>query len=232
MCDAGGTSSRGLRRHDVLRVAPDVWTSALAHFPSSADLPLVATWAHRGWPVIVRRRACAEDLRLVPVGLPLPPAYGKRRLAFLLPPGGILEHSSPPLLREAATSACPSWESTISSLLTLGGRIGVEPSAFGSLMWQHQTGLPYLSPNSDLDVLWPVPAGFDVRSLVSGIGDIQRDATLRIDGEVVFPDGIAVNWSELWNAYEATGRREVLAKTMEGVRLLDLACLPAVGAHT
>jgi phosphoribosyl-dephospho-CoA transferase len=91
--------------------------------------------------------------------------------------------------------------------------------------------LPYLSPNSDLDVLWPVPAGFDVRSLVSGIGDIQRDATLRIDGEVVFPDGIAVNWSELWNAYEATGRREVLVKTMEGVRLLDLACLPAVGAH-
>jgi phosphoribosyl-dephospho-CoA transferase len=196
-----------------------------------ADLPLVRSWADRGWPVIVRRRAETEDPGLVPVGLPLPPALGKRRLALLLPPGGVLQHSSPPLLCAAARIADPGWQSTIISLLALGERIGVEPSAFGSLMWQHQTGLPYLSPRSDLDVLWPVSAGFDVRSLVFGIADIQRDATLRIDGEVIFPDGSAVNWRELWDAYRAAHRANVLTKTMEGVRLLDLACLPAVGRY-
>jgi phosphoribosyl-dephospho-CoA transferase len=49
----------------------------------------------------------------MPVGLPLPPADGKRRIALLLPPNGILQRSSPPLLNAAARVADPSWRSTI-----------------------------------------------------------------------------------------------------------------------
>ena len=168
----------------------------------------------------------------MPVGLPLPPAAGKRRIALLLPPDAVLQRSSPPLLREAAKVSDPSWRSTIASLLALGARIGVEPSAFGSLLWQHQTGLTYLSPHSDLDVLWPVPPGFDVLSLVFSIAEVQHDAPLRIDGEVVFPDGSAVNWRELLVAHRAADRAMVLAKSMEGVRLLDIASLPGVGLHS
>jgi phosphoribosyl-dephospho-CoA transferase len=196
-----------------------------------ADLPLVGSWADRGWPVIVRRRAEADDPGLVPVGLPLPPAAGKRRIALLLPPHGVLQRSFPPLLRAAARVADPGWRSTISSLLALGARIGVEPSVFGSLLWQHQTGLTYLSPHSDLDILWPVPPGFDALSLVFSIAEVQRDAPLRIDGEVVFPDGSAVNWRELWMAHQAADRGSVLAKTMEDARLLDIGSLPGVGQH-
>jgi phosphoribosyl-dephospho-CoA transferase len=161
----------------------------------------------------------------------LPPAAGKRRIALLLPPDGVLQRSSPPLLRAAASVADPGWRPTIASLLALGARIGVEPSAFGSLLWQHQTDLTYLSPHSDLDVLWPVPPGFDVLSLVFGIAEAQREAPLRIDGEVVFPDGSAVNWRELWMAHRAADRPSVLAKTMEGVRLLAIASLPGIGQH-
>jgi phosphoribosyl-dephospho-CoA transferase len=113
----------------------------------------------------------------------------------------------------------------------LSAQTGVEPSAFRSLLWQHQTGLTYLSPHSDLDVLWPVRADFDVLSLVFGIAEVQRAAPLRIDGEVVFSDGSAVNWRELWMAHRTADRVSVLAKTMEGVRLLDIASLPAVGQH-
>jgi phosphoribosyl-dephospho-CoA transferase len=196
-----------------------------------AELPLVRSWADRGWPVIVRRRAEADDPGLVPVGLPLPQAAGKCRIALLLPADGVLQRSSPPLLRIAARVADPGWRPTIASLLALGASIGVEPSAFGSLLWQHQTGLTYLSPHSDLDVLWPVPPGFDVLSLVFGIAEVQRAAPLRIDGEVIFPDGIAVNWRELWMAHRAADQAMVLAKTMEGVRLLDIASLPGVGQH-
>jgi hypothetical protein len=42
-----------------------------------------------------------------------------------------------------------------------------------------------------------------VLSLVFGIAEVQRDAPLRIDGEVIFPDGSAVNWRELWTAQRA-----------------------------
>ena len=231
MLDCRPTSTPPWRRHELLHVAPDIWASVLAHCSSLADLPLVASWADRGWPVIVRRRADADNPALVPVGLPLPPAAGKRRIALLLPPDGILQRSSPTLLRTAARVADPGWQCTIASLLALGARIGVEPSAFGSLLWQHQTGLTYLSPHSDLDVLWAVPPGFDVLSLVFSIAEVQRKAPLRIDGEVVFPDGSAVNWRELWMAHRAADGTMVLAKTVEGVRLLGIASLPGVGQH-
>jgi phosphoribosyl-dephospho-CoA transferase len=225
------TWSSPWRRHELLHVAPDVWASALADCPSLAGLPLVGAWADRGWPVIVRRRAETEDPDLVPVGVPLPPAAGKRRVALLLPPEGVLQRASPPLLSAAARVADPSWRSTIASLLALGTRIGVEPSAFGSLLWQHQTGLTYLSPHSDLDVLWPVPPGFDVLSLVFRVAEIQHDAPVRIDGEIVFSDGSAVNWRELWMAHRAADQASVLIKTMEGVRLLEIASLPSLGQH-
>jgi phosphoribosyl-dephospho-CoA transferase len=214
-----------------LHVAPNAWVSALANYPSLADLPLVEAWADRGWPVIVRRRAEAEDPDLVPVGVPLPPADGKRRIALLLPPGSVFKRSSPPLLRAAARVANPGWRSTIASLLALGARTGVDPAAFGSLLWQHLTDLAYLTPHSDLDVLWPVPAGFDVLSLVLGIAEIAQAAPLRIDGEVIFPDGSAVNWRELWNAHRTADRTAVLAKSMEGVRLVEIASLTRLMEH-
>jgi phosphoribosyl-dephospho-CoA transferase len=227
------------KRHDLLHVAPDAWASALAHRPALADLPLLGRWADREWPVIVRRRAEGEERGLVPVGVPLPPAAGKCRVALVLPPDGILQRSSPPLLRAAARVAQPDWQPTIASLLALGARTGVEPSAFGSLLWEHLTGLSYLSPKSDLDVLWPVPANSDVLSLVSGIAQVHRDAPFRIDGEVIFPDGSAVNWRELWTAHRtahatdhwAEDRPTVLAKTMEGVRLLAIKSLPGAEVH-
>jgi phosphoribosyl-dephospho-CoA transferase len=203
----------------------------LAHCPSLADLPLVGSWADREWPVIVRRRAEADGPALVPVGLPLPPAAGKRRITLLLPPEGVLQRSSPPFLRTAARVADPGWRSTIASLLAVGARAGVEPAAFGSLLWQHLTGLAYLSPHSDLDLLWPVPAGFDVLSLLFSIAEVQRHGPLGIDGEIIFPDGSAVNWRELWNAHQTADQTTVLVKSMEGVRLLDIASLPGVGQH-
>jgi phosphoribosyl-dephospho-CoA transferase len=227
----GRQTSSPWRRHDLLHVAPDVWASALAHHSALADLPLLEAWADRGWPVIVRRRTEREDQSLVPIGVPLPPAAGKRRVSLLLPPDGVLRRSAPPLLRAVAQVADPGWQCTIASLLALGAKTGVGPSAYGSLLWQHQTGLTYLTPRSDLDALWTVPAGFDVLSLLSDIAAVQRNAPLPIDGELIFPDGSAVNWRELWNAHRAADRPSVLAKTMEGVRLLDIASLSRVGEH-
>jgi phosphoribosyl-dephospho-CoA transferase len=223
-----------------LHVAPDVWASALAQRPALADLLLLEHWAEQEWPVIVRRRAQEEDSGLVPVGVPLPSAAGKCRVSLVLPPGGILQRSPPPLLGAAAKVADAGRQSTIASLLALGARTGVEPSAFGSLLWEYLTGLAYLSPQSDLDVLWPIPENFDILSLVFGIGQVQRDAPIRIDGEVIFPDGSAVNWRELWNAYRpanrsghwAEDRAMVLAKTMAGVRLLNIASLPDARGRT
>ncbi len=70
-----------------------------------------------------------------------------------------------------------------------------------------------------------------MRSLVCSIAAVQREAPVRIDGEIVFPDGSAVNWRELWNAHQAADRTTVLAKTIEGVEILDLAALAQMAGH-
>jgi phosphoribosyl-dephospho-CoA transferase len=223
--------SRPWRRHDLVYAASDVWTSALAFHAPFADLPLLAEWADRGWPAIVRRRGEGDDRHQVPIGVPLPPLAGKRRVSLLIPPDGVLQSSLPPSLHAMAEVADPGWRSTIDALVAVGARNDVEPAAFGSLLWQHLTGLAYLTPNSDLDVLWPIPPGLAVRSLVCSIAAVQREAPVRIDGEIVFPDGSAVNWRELWNAYQAADRATVLAKTIEGVEILDLATLAHMAGH-
>ena len=62
-------------------------------------------------------------------------------------------------------------------------------------------------------------------------GDGDRLGVVTRDGEIIFPDGSAVNWRELWNAQQAPDRATVLAKTMESVRLLDVASLAYVAGH-
>jgi phosphoribosyl-dephospho-CoA transferase len=221
--------TRAWRRHDLLRIAPDVWATTLnRRCPSVKNLSLVARWADRRWPVIVRARGPKDDDHSIPVGLPLPPAVGKHRIALLIRPNGILYRTPPPPLYAINSVAKTGWRSTIDALVAVGVRCGIEPAAFGSLLWQHATGLAYLSEHSDLDVLWPIRHECDVIALVFEIAEVQRKARLRIDGEVVFPDGSAVNWRELWNVCCDPGHGRVLAKSMHGARLVDLASLPGI----
>src|ERR1700721_663604 len=97
--------SQPWRRHDLLHVAPDVWASVLTFRRPLAALPLLGEGADRGWPVIVRRRGEADNRHLVPVGVPLPPAAGKRRVALLIPPDSVLQRSLPPPLHATAKAA-------------------------------------------------------------------------------------------------------------------------------
>jgi len=207
------------QRHDLLLIAPEAWRAGLRRSPALAELPFVQGWAERGWPVILRRHTEDEDQHLVPVGLPLPPGAGRHRVALLLPRDGILHVRRPPSLRAAVWAADPAWQSAMAALLQLGRPR--EPLVVGSLLWQHITALPYLSLTSDLDLLWTVRKRRDIGPLLDGIARVQRDAPMRIDGEVILPDGTAVNWRELWVASQGRDETSVLGKSTAGVRLLD-----------
>jgi phosphoribosyl-dephospho-CoA transferase len=148
------------------------------------------------------------------------------RIALTVPEQAVLQRSPLPSLPAVFLAADPGWGPTIHALVALGARHGVSPAAFGSLLWQYLTGLPYLSPRSDLDVLWPVQADCEIGALAAGIAAAELGAPMRIDGEVVFPDGEAVNWRELHSALNQDGPTEVLAKSTGGVRLLDVSRAP------
>jgi malonate decarboxylase holo-[acyl-carrier-protein] synthase/biotin-independent malonate decarboxylase gamma subunit len=212
-------------RHELLRIAPLFWRAALPSRLDRAAMSLLDGWADRGWPVIVRRRMVDERSDHAPVGVPLPPALGKQRIALCVPANAVLERSSPPALCTVQREGDPSWQATIDALITLGARLAVMPASYGSLLWQHQTGLRYLSRQSDIDVLWYAHRECDVPCLIAGIAAIQRTAPMRIDGEVVFANGDAVNWRELHACLDGKEPAEVLVKSIDGVRLVNVSWL-------
>ena len=104
---------------------------------------------------------------------------------------------APVSLEDARAVAPRPWHDTIDALIGAGVRHRSRPSVFGSVLWQALTGLEYVSASSDLDLAWPVGQGSEVVALVETLGEIERVATPRIDGELIFPDGGGVSWREL-----------------------------------
>lgn len=199
-------------RHDLLTVAPDAWAVALSRRPDLDGVAHLADWAARGWPVIARRRLPGEDADGVPAGLPLPPAQGKRRIGLTLDPGAATPRPGLTLADSRAVAPA-AWHPTLDRLIGHGAAHGRVPRVFGGLLWQALTGLAYLSPASDLDLLWQ--GGVD-RAFLDGVARIEAGAPMRLDGEVVLPDGFGVNWRELLAAGPGD---TVLAKGLERLEL-------------
>lgn len=207
-------------RHDLLTVAPAAWAALLAERPDLDGIPHLAGWAERGWPVIVRRRVPGEDAALVPAGLPLPPALGKRRIGLALAPSAI--RPRPGLTLAAARAAAPApWYPTLDALDALGRAHGRVPRVFGGLLWQALTGLAYLSPSSDLDLLWPGAAD---RGFLEGLARIEAGAPMRLDGELLLDDGFGVNWREV---LAAGPDARILAKGLDRLDLRPVSALLA-----
>ncbi|AWN41249.1 malonate decarboxylase holo-[acyl-carrier-protein] synthase [Methylobacterium durans] len=213
------------RRHDLLDVEPGAWEAALASRTDLDGAPQVADWVRRGFPVIVRRRHPGEAAGPVPVGLPLPPADGKRRIGLALPPGSV-QARAPVAAARAVAAAPEAWRPVLEDLDGLGRRHGVVPHLFGGLLWQHLTGLAYLSATSDLDLLWPV-SGAVPPGLLDGIAAIEAGAPMRLDGEILLPDGSGVNWRELRAAEPGAS---VLVKGIDRAALRPADAVLAGGA--
>ncbi len=201
-----------IERHRLVWVAPDAWAQVLADRPDLADDPLTTAWASKGWPLVGRRAVCADVATMAPLGLPLPPMLGRRRVALSVPFAALVSDAPPPLLKAAATVAPPAWQEAIASLLDVDAQV----RCFGSLAWQYLTGLPYMTDGSDLDLLWHVESAASANALTARLAVIAQSAPMRIDGELVSASGIAVQWSE-WRL----GANELLAKSADGVQLIE-----------
>lgn len=196
-----------LRRHDLVYVKPDAWLDLLAGQDFGALDPDVLTWAALARPTIFRRRICSDASDAVPLGLPLPPGMGRRRLALACPASALARTAPPPSLRETLPVAPNTWRPTIEALLAEG----ISWRCFGSLAWQYLTGLSYLTNASDLDLLVRCASDAEAARATAVLSDVAARAPMRIDAELVSPLGAAVQWRE-WSS-RAT---ELLAKSQTG----------------
>jgi phosphoribosyl-dephospho-CoA transferase len=113
---------------------------------------------------------------------------------------------------------------SVAALLDLGEAVGITPRVFGALLWEHVTGLPYLTAQSDLDLLWSISDERTASLLVEGLLRLDGGGPVRLDGELELPDGAGLNWRELAQSVANLGD-EVLVKTMDGIEVRTKADL-------
>lgn len=199
-----------------------VWLTAIgwhAAFDAAreAHKTAISWWANHDWPVVVRRMDADAGADEVCLGLPLPPdsAGVKVRIALRARVADIGRTAPALLLREAATVR------DVEALCDDAGTLPLR--VFGSMAMQALTGLQYLSPTSDVDVLLHPGSR---RQLEEGMALLARHAErLPLDGEIVFPGGAAVSWKEWQMAM--THPAKVLVKDLQSVRLTETASLLA-----
>ena len=209
-----------LARHDLVAADPGAWENLLAGRRDLDGMPHLRDWARLGRPLIVRRFVPGEAGDGVPLGLPLPPADGKRRIGLSLPAKAV-RTVKPPSLADVASHAPAAWQASIDALLALARNHGLTPRPFGALLWQAVTGLSYLSATSDLDLLWPCTGGIPP-GLLDSLARIDAQAPMRLDGEIILPDGGGVHWREL---HDAPAGGSVLVKYLDRVAMRNAADL-------
>ncbi|MGU7775574.1 malonate decarboxylase holo-[acyl-carrier-protein] synthase [Burkholderia sp. MR1-5-21] len=211
-----------LRRHTLVTLTAAGWAALFARDPAlAADAP-VRRWAECGWPLVVRRALPGETG--VPLGMPLPPSAGKRRIALSVDAGALASVGAPPAFAAVLDAAPAAWRQPLRELDALGARCGVAGRVFGSLAWQALTGERYLTDSSDLDVVFALPDPARAATLLDGLAAIDARAPMRVDGELLRDDGAGVNWRELHARLP-----EVAVKTAGGVAL-DTAAAFLAGA--
>jgi phosphoribosyl-dephospho-CoA transferase len=155
----------------------------------------------------------------ISVGLALPPAQGKRRIALSVAADGIARHTLPLLLTDAIAHAPAAWQPSLEELDAAATRIDIELRVFGSLAWQALSGLEYMTGKSDIDLLWDPQSNEQLQHGIDLLQRWEQSSGLRADGEVMFGAGGAVSWRE-WATLKSGDDQRVLVKRASSAELV------------
>jgi phosphoribosyl-dephospho-CoA transferase len=204
-----------LRRHDLVWLSAAGWQHVLAQPCERVLRECFAHWSARRLPLVVGRQPPeAPELAL---GLPAPLAWERRKIALSVPLQHVLYHDSFPKARAITAQLQFGLRARWLRLAAQLHASGIEVRVHGGHGWQCITGLRYLTPQSDLDLLLPVAdaqAADAVADLLAGF----TWAGPRLDGELLLPNGCAVAWRE-WLQWRSGSVDRILVKRLHGVSL-------------
>ena len=180
----------------------------------------VAAWLAADRPLVVARQPCGALLSdSISVGLALPPAQGKRRIALSVAADGIARHALPLPLADAIAHAPAAWQPSLAELDAAATHIDIELRVFGSLAWQALSGLNYMTLKSDIDLLWHPLSNEQLQHGIALLQRWEQSSGLRADGEVLFGAGSAVSWRE-WATLKSGDDQRVLVKRASSAELV------------
>jgi phosphoribosyl-dephospho-CoA transferase len=205
-------------RHDLVWLAEQGWQQALDDAPVVLQ-PALQRWRERRLPAIVRRQDADASASDICLGIALPPQGGhKQRIGLRVALANIVATCPPPAVEAMMAVAPADWQAPLAEFHASAAAAGISFRAYGSAALQYLTGEQYVTPASDIDLLFqPRTRG----QLAAGVALLSSYSTrLPLDGEIVFPSGQAVAWKEWAGALNATGAPRVLVKARDAVRLM------------
>ena len=201
-------------------IRPECRASVAAQVSDDAMQAQVAAWLAADRPLVVARQPCGTVLSdTISVGLALPPVQGKRRIALIVAAHGIARYTPPLLLAEAIAHAPAAWQPALAELDAVAIHNDIEFRVFGSLAWQALSGLQYLTPQSDIDLLWHPLSHMQLQQGIALLARWEQASGLRADGEVLFGGSSAVSWRE-WAALKSGDDQRVLVKRVSSAELV------------
>jgi phosphoribosyl-dephospho-CoA transferase len=227
-----------LPRHNLVWPAAAGWDRFQAGTAAEATgvRDAVARWRAADWPLVACRAAADQPVQQMLLGMPLPPAadsHLKVRLAVAIDREQIRRHDAALTLACVLPAAPAHWRTTLLALQMAASETLPPLQVFGSLAMQSLTGMAYLHPDSDIDLLFHPQTPTQLDAGIALLDSFSR--ALPLDGEVVFADGRAVAWREWRDVMQAGGDQSaarVLTKSADAVALV--ACqdlLATLGPH-
>lgn len=186
-----------------------------------SDSPVISKWIEAGRPVIVRRPGLAFGGEGVHCGIPLPPKQGKKRIGFIAPLNSIRHRAGLPELAACMCLLPESRQLQLVEFLNACRENNFRPEVFGSLAWQHLTGLNYLHEDSDIDLRFKVKNSMELKSLATVLRQFPQLCITLCDIELELWNGSAFSWREFMD-----DSPQLMVKTLYDVFLMKKSSLP------
>ena len=213
-----------LRRHDLAYLHADARVEfATRSLPEAAER-WVSQWLADGRPLVVCRQRMRENGAEsdVDLGICLPNHLGRQKLACRVRSAAVARVERPISVEQLngvlQSEAC----SAMTRLAGAAQRLGVSVGVYGSTAWECLSGASYRRSESDIDLICDVAQRDTLPAWLRALQRSAQDVDGRLDGEVRFPDGKAVAWRELSNAYESGGAARVMYKGLRDVGFASL----------
>ncbi|SFD45774.1 malonate decarboxylase holo-[acyl-carrier-protein] synthase [Paracidovorax konjaci] len=212
-----------LQRHQLAYLSDAGWQRQLAGGRDAATHDCLAHWSARRLPLVVATQPPGHAGTLA-LGLPAPGRWGRCRLALRVPRTDILYFDAFPPATRARPLLPPgsrdAWDRLCADLADSGAPARI----YGSHGWQLITGLDHLRAGSDTDLCIAVSGPAQADAVAERLLAFP-ETPLRLDGEVMFPDGAAVAWRE-WSAWRTGRTASLLVKRIGGAHIAHGAFWP------
>ncbi|PYF09144.1 phosphoribosyl-dephospho-CoA transferase [Rhodobacter viridis] len=161
------------------------------------------------------------------LGFAFPFRHGAERVRAAVPVrrGQVTAFFTPYEVMERALILGASLHPALPEIARIGAVTGVEIGLIGSAALQTVTGLPYLRPGSDIDLVVRADSLPPLAAAARALERLSYRQAIAIDAEADLAGGIGVKLTEL-----VSGAATVLGKTITGVELIERERLNTVFA--